>query len=365
MSLTVSIDVTEASMEHPTAGRRRRHKSPAILLAHIAIPVPRLEDHRDTENGPSDEDGEKEAKRQRSEPTTPISTSSRLPYEYDQVMGITQVGSGETEGFEEGTDLVYHDAVEDPNVLESEENLREVGLSHGSCGSPSLGECIELLNSSLHKSPATCHSGAEMENRSGPPQVMSPNVEESQTIADQSPSDLMPGDLLMSKEEPQVPSQQVKSEASTPKLEPSMTDVKEEVDEFDTPGQGPDTLPEKMLGAAENQPLDSQDSLSQEHVANELRRLHELRAGTPPAEMRTGGASNSNQNLEGGAVAPGLLRVLRNQLIPCPLKADKEPLLQTLNGIGRIMKPMHHKDLIDSAEDYNLQIHTCLVPPFG
>ena len=173
MSLTVFIDMTEASMEHPTAGRRRRHKSPPILHAHIAIPVPRLEDHLDTENGPSDEDGEKEAKRQRSEPTTPISTSSRLPYEYDQVMGITQVGSGETEGFEEGTDLVYHDAAEDPNVLESEENLREAGLSHGGCGSSSLRECIELLNSSSHKSPATCHSGPKMENRSGPPQVMS------------------------------------------------------------------------------------------------------------------------------------------------------------------------------------------------
>ena len=121
--------MTEASMEHPTAGRRRRRKSPPTLHAQIATPVPRLEDHLDTEHGPSDEDGEKEAKRQRSEPTTPISTSSRLPYEYDQVMGITQVGSGETEGFEEGTDLVYHDAAEDPNVLESEENSREAVLS--------------------------------------------------------------------------------------------------------------------------------------------------------------------------------------------------------------------------------------------
>ena len=108
-------------MEHPTAGRRRRHKSPPTLHAPIALPVPRLDDHLDTENGPSDEEGKKEAKRQRSEPTTPISTSSRLPYEYDQMMGITQVGSGETEGFEEGTDLVYHDAAEDPNVLESED----------------------------------------------------------------------------------------------------------------------------------------------------------------------------------------------------------------------------------------------------
>ena len=142
MSLTVDIDVTEANMEHPTAGRRRRRKSPPTLHAQIALPVPRLDDHLDTENGPSDEEGEKEAKRQRSEPTTPISTSSRLPYEYDQLMGITQVGSGETEGFEEGTDLVHHDAAEDPNVLEPEDNMREAVLSHGGCGSSSLGNVL-------------------------------------------------------------------------------------------------------------------------------------------------------------------------------------------------------------------------------
>ena len=129
----------------PTAGRRRRHKSPPTLHAQVALPAPRLDDHLDTEHGPSDEEGEKGATRQRSEPTTPISTFSRLPYEYDQVMGITQVGSGETEGFEEGIDLEYHDAAEDPNVLEPEENTREAVLSHGGCGSSSLRECIELL----------------------------------------------------------------------------------------------------------------------------------------------------------------------------------------------------------------------------
>ena len=172
MSLTVDIDTTKANMEHPTAGRRRRHKSPPTLQAQIALPVPRLDDHLDTEDGPSDEEGKKEAKRQRSEPTAPISTSSRLPYEYDQMMGITQVSSGETEGFEEGTDIVYHDAAEDPNVLESTDQPQETVLSHGGCGSSSLRECIGLLNNPQRKSPATCHSGANMENRSGPPQFL-------------------------------------------------------------------------------------------------------------------------------------------------------------------------------------------------
>ena len=80
------------------------------MHATVVLPVHRLADHLDTENGPSDEEGEKEAKRQRSKPTTFISTSSRLPYEYDEVMGITQMDPRETEGFDEGLDLEYHDA---------------------------------------------------------------------------------------------------------------------------------------------------------------------------------------------------------------------------------------------------------------
>ena len=169
MSLPIDIDTTESNVEHPTAGRRRRHKSPPTLHAPSALPVPRLTDRLDTENGPSDEEGEKEAKRQRSEPTTPISSASRLPYEYDQVMGITRVGSGEAEGFDEGLDLEYHDAAEDPNVLEVGENTQESVLPHGGCGSSSLRECIELLNNTERRAPATCHSGPKMENRSGPP----------------------------------------------------------------------------------------------------------------------------------------------------------------------------------------------------
>ena len=73
VSLIIAIDMTESNVEHPTAGRRR-----ASVHASVALPVPRLADHIDTEIAPSDEEGEKEAKRQRSEPTTPISTSSRL-----------------------------------------------------------------------------------------------------------------------------------------------------------------------------------------------------------------------------------------------------------------------------------------------
>ena len=51
-------------------------------------------------------------KRQRSEPTTLISTSSRPPHEYDEVMGITQVEPRDAERFEERIDSELQDAEE-------------------------------------------------------------------------------------------------------------------------------------------------------------------------------------------------------------------------------------------------------------
>ena len=72
---------------HPTDGRRRREKGPPSRLA-----LPRLERVSDTERGHSEDSaGEKEAKRQRSNPGTPVSTPHRMPYDYDAVMGITRV----------------------------------------------------------------------------------------------------------------------------------------------------------------------------------------------------------------------------------------------------------------------------------
>ena len=163
--------MTEQNAEHPTSGRRRRrYKSPPVLHDAAALPVPRLADHIDTENGPSDEEGEKEAKRQRSEPTTPISTSSRLPYEYDEVMGITQVDPREAERFEEGFDLEYRDASENPPVLEPFDSMHKPVFSHGGCGSSSLRECIDLLNNTERNTPATLHSGVKKEKTSDPQQ---------------------------------------------------------------------------------------------------------------------------------------------------------------------------------------------------
>ena len=160
--------MTDQNMEHPTLGRRRRHKSPPSLQSTSALPVPRLADHLDTEIGPSDEEGGKEAKRQKSEPTTPISTSSRHPNEYDEVMGITQVDPREAERFEEGLDSEYHDASEGPIDTTKSEPEHMPCFSHGGCGSSSLRECLELLNQTRSNSPAPCRSGVKTGKTSDP-----------------------------------------------------------------------------------------------------------------------------------------------------------------------------------------------------
>ena len=58
VSKRTSLDVSDRS-EHPTAGRRRKHKIPAV--AHLAPPV--LRDHlRGDDDGPICSDKEKEVK---------------------------------------------------------------------------------------------------------------------------------------------------------------------------------------------------------------------------------------------------------------------------------------------------------------
>ena len=165
--------MTEQEMNHPTQGRRRRHKSPANSSAAPLTPVPRLADHLDTADGPSDEEGEKDAKRQRSEPTTPVSTSSRPPHEYDEVMGITQVEPREAERFEEGIEPEFQDVEEvrpEGPDKDSEADNRVPGLFHGGYGSATLRECLDRINQSRTQAPATCHSGVGVEDLPNPPQ---------------------------------------------------------------------------------------------------------------------------------------------------------------------------------------------------
>ena len=98
-------------------------------------------------------------------------------------------------------------------------------------------------------------------------------MEEKQTTA-QVTSGSMPSDELLSKNEPQSRVDKVKSEVLTPKLEPPTFDVKEEMGELDATEQIPDTLTEAREDR-ETHSFDSEDSLSKERVADELRRLTE------------------------------------------------------------------------------------------
>ena len=165
--------MTDQNMEHPTQGRRRRHKSPSSVQSAPLLPLPRVADYLDTDVGPSDEEGGKEAKRQKSEPTTPISTSSRPPNEYDEVMGITQVDSREAERFEEGIEPEFQDVEEElPNVSSDRPDSGHVsGAYHGGYGSSSLQECLDRLNQARSDTPAPCRSGVRIEELSNPPQL--------------------------------------------------------------------------------------------------------------------------------------------------------------------------------------------------
>ena len=172
---------------------------------------------------------EKEAKRQRSEPTTPASTSGRLPYDYDAVMGITKVGTKEAEGFDEDLDNAeYHDAAEElTRKDEPDDTVRQQRLPdfQGGYGSSSLKECIELLDTTPTIAPAPLDSGVGQKS-TDPSQVMSPSVEGTLTDAGQQlssgsnsqeiPLATQPVDGSNSQETSQVksePSSQVKCES--------------------------------------------------------------------------------------------------------------------------------------------------------
>ena len=114
LALGTQVLLTSVARDNsPTQGRRRRRKSPASIPSTQQLPLPRLLDHMNAADGPSEvEEEEKDAKRQRSAPTTPRSTSSILPHEYDEVMGIAPVEPHESERFEEGNDSGFQDAEE-------------------------------------------------------------------------------------------------------------------------------------------------------------------------------------------------------------------------------------------------------------
>ena len=282
--------------------------------------LPRLDRVSDTECGHSDDSaGEKEAKRQRSEPTTPVSTSGRLPYDYDAVMGITKVGTKEVEGFGEDLDTSeYHDAAEEPSRKdESDDTVEPQRLSdfQGGYGSSSLKECIELLTTTNRIAPAPLDSG-DGQKAVAPPQVMSPNVEGTLIDAHQQlssgsnsqevPPVIPPVDGSNSQETSQVkdePLSQVKCESpEEAKAESSSParEVKVEHKESETKGETATSVKQE-----EHAPEpDSEDSYTAERVVEVVQRLLNAQSEEYGSFGEERGTVSPNGNPRRGASVP-------------------------------------------------------------
>ena len=186
--------MTDQDQGHPTAGRRRRHKSPAALPTLHDLPFPRLLDHMGAEDGPSDAEEERE---RRSASTAPRSTTGALPHDYDMVMGIAPAEPQESVRFEEGDNSEFQDVVEtaahsqefsdQPDNEESKNSTEAVGAGefHGGYGGACLRECLERTVPQEPTTSAALHSGAGMwassSQLTNPPQVMTPNMEQNQS----------------------------------------------------------------------------------------------------------------------------------------------------------------------------------------
>ena len=144
--------MADSGDQHTTLGRRHREKGPPSVISTAQGALPRLERVSDIESEHSDDfAGEKETKRQRSKPIIPLSTSSRLPCEYDALRGIARVGTKEGEGFEEDLDSTeHHDAIEepirkdvinDPNFFSDYLGSKRVTVTHYR-----KGASVDLLN---------------------------------------------------------------------------------------------------------------------------------------------------------------------------------------------------------------------------
>ena len=213
----------------------------------------------------------------RSEPTTPVSTSSRHPYDYDALMRISRVGTKEAEGFEEDLDSAeYHDATEEPvkreDVDGSQPMLRSAGFQ-GGIGSSSLKECIELLNATVRNSPAPLDSGVG-QKISDPPQVMSPSMEGPLTEADAKPSSGSISQIASQvKDEPQSrascdPVMETQPDSSTPTLEVKVEQKESESKEESTTSvKQEERTPEP----------DSEDSFTPDRVIEEVHRFLDTR----------------------------------------------------------------------------------------
>ena len=158
------------------------------------LPLPTLLDHMGAEDRCNEE--EKDAKQWRSASTTPRSAMGTQPNDHDRVMGVTSVGSQESVRFGEESDPESDN--EPDRAADSSEELEKtcdgatmyhdanpgVDEIQGKFGSASLRECLDRITQPA-TSPSTLCSGVGLEDsmsphHTKPPQVMSPNLDQTQ-----------------------------------------------------------------------------------------------------------------------------------------------------------------------------------------
>ena len=195
------------------------------------------------------------------------------------------MGTKEAEGFDEDLDSTeYHDAndtTDDPTRKDETECIvpqqRSMGFQ-GGYGSSSLKECIELLNAAVESAPAPLDSGVG-HKPTDPPQVMSPNMEDSLTNANAQPSSgSISQRVPQVKEEPssqmkREPVKEMKTESSS-----SAQEVKVEQEESENKGESVASVKQE-----EHAPEpDSEDSFTPERAVEAIQRLLDAQ------ESRTG-----------------------------------------------------------------------------
>ena len=167
----------------PTAGRRRKYKSPATRAAeeavdHLAAPI--LPELLRGDDGPSGDDEEKDAKRPRSTSTAPTSARGMDPDKYDRLMGTSSVnpsegdrfGDGDVTDTEEMAEGVAHDSMTSTPIVSGSSNCPGADLDSRGYGSASVTEC---LNRNLTRVPSLAAPAEYFRSQPNPRQVMSPN----------------------------------------------------------------------------------------------------------------------------------------------------------------------------------------------
>ena len=180
--------------DHPTAGRRRRHKSPASVPPIHDLLLPRLLDHMGAEDGPSCSEEEKVQSdnilplRHLDLRWVPFHMNMIESWELPQWVPTSRRGLEKEVTRKQKIPMTRRLTTEKMMIglLEGEVDQCDAtpgaGEFHGVFGSASLRECVNLAAQSTNAPSAPCHSEGSVRESPfhiySPPQVMSPNVEQ-------------------------------------------------------------------------------------------------------------------------------------------------------------------------------------------